>query len=348
MNNKYLFCIVLLSFCFASCKSISSDVSQKCTLVFKALEKEITADIYRPIDDCYNASYISDRLLIKPNKSVSYELDVSRFAFVKCQFSNGKDRVLLLEPGDCIEISCTPQATTLSGSNAEGQNYYKSINLSSYMDIIAQHLTKVPIDYDSIFYYFQQELVVPYQLALEKMEASGSVTPTFSSILAKDLHFACCAALQITYNQWITFKRNDYLIKDFKPCEEDIHNMLLQLSQLYETPYALEDDSKKMPHNFISEYYVSKYNYLDDEAKEKLMHTEGYDKDCGYPYLLLASDNLQLRYFGEALLYAVQSKTSSINKEKLLIFLSGKFTDSEYVAIIEDMMIQQKSSKPKK
>ena len=344
MNNKILFVItwslVFLTSCISSKNEKTSENFTKCTLVFRAPQEEITVYVSKPIDDTYNY-YISDKLNVIPNISIYYELDVNDFGFVRCRFSNGLWRHFLVFPGDCIEISCEPQKINISGNNAEGHNYindnYVDRGLGYYHNIIERQISS-PINYDSI-YFFLEQLLLTYQTDLKKMETSGSITHKFSSLLAKNLYFGLIDALPSIYSTWVVHKRENFLIQNFEPFEEDVQNMLQQLEQLYDTPCAMGDDAKKMPYRFISDFLL-KYHCLDDNTKEKLM--EGYEKDCfgHYPYLLLASDSLQLRFYSTLLIGELQNGTRYFNHEGLLAYLSKKFPNSEYVSIIREMMVQ--------
>lgn len=318
--------------------------AQKSTLVFRAPKEAITVRIYKPIDDTYNASYISDKLEIKPNISINYELDVDDFGFVQCAFSTGICRDFLVMQGDRIEINCEPQKITILGSNAEGQNYYYynylDRGLSYYWDtigpIFTRYLANPPIQWDSIGYYFRKEVIVPYQADLKKMELSGSITSNFSSILAKDLYFACCASLRMYCESLLRGIVN----KEFKPSQEDIRNIVVLLSKLYDVPYATSGNLQKMPY-YLKGYSNLKYKYMDEGTKERL--TEGLDKDCfgGYVYYLLTSDSLQLQKYSSLFILDLQNGTEYFNHKKMLVYLSSKFPDSEYVAIIKKMMGQQ-------
>jgi len=343
-NNHFIVAILLL-FCIVSCKSTStkdSGVSQKSTLIFKAMQEDVSVNIYKPIDDTYNSSHISDKLNIKLGKSINYDLVVNNYAFILCEFSKGKRRVLLVEPGDRIEISCDPQKITISGNNAEGNNFLNEISIGDYINLIKQHITKVPIDYDDIYYCFQQEMILPYKDALKKMEASGSITSSFSTSLAKNFYFGCYGALLLIYSQVLIYNQPDYLIKNFKLSDEDVQNMLQQMDDLYNSSSAMNNDIQKMANNVLLDvYYAMKYKYMDGAAKKRLI--AGYDEDLGYSYLLLAPDSLQLKYYGQALLNSLQDKDPGLNYEKRLAYLSSRFPDSEYVAIMKKK-IQQLSA----
>ena len=165
--------------------------------------------------------------------------------------------------------------------------------------------------------------------------------------MAKNLYYGLCSCLWGVYHATLIGRHPDKLIKEnFTPSAEDIRIVLQQLSLLYETPDALSDDAKKMWY-YHGEPYRTKYLYLDDDAKEKL--TEGYGKDTfgDDVWLLLASDSLQLRFFSSHLIEDLQSMKPfyGYNQEKLFAWLRNKFPDSEYVAIIKELMEQKQSAK---
>ena len=336
-----------ISFLFVFLCVLFDSKAQKCTLVFRA-QDEITVRIYKPIDDTYNFSYVSDKLDLKPNISIHYELEVNDFGCVMCRFPNGESPRFFLESGDQVEINYEFQKINISGSNAEGHNYYNYnytkkglLYYSTKMDpILRRYSSDTRIDYDSIFHYFQQELVLPYQADLKKMEMSGIITPKYSSILSRNLFFATSQVLKITYDRLL----QGNIINGFKPSQEDIRNILSQLSQLYDTPYALSDASKKMPSNFVLPYYRIKYRFSDDETKEKF--TKGYDKNFfgNYPELLMLSDSMQLRQWSTLFIQNLQEGTRYFNHDKVLAYLNEKFPDSEYVTIIKSMMAQKQLS----
>ena len=159
MNINYFITIMCLSFCMMSCKSTSSteiETVGKATLIFRATQEEITVDMYAPIDGAHNFGYITDKLDLKPNISINYEINVNDFAFIKCIFSSGGWGEYLIFPGDCLEITCEHREIIISGSNAEGHNYFhdnyiNKINRYVFSVIPLERLITIPINYDSIY-----------------------------------------------------------------------------------------------------------------------------------------------------------------------------------------------------
>ena len=343
----------MLSFYMTSCKSGSStDVELtvgKATLVFRALQEEFSVHIYKPIDNMYNPYYITDKIDIKPNISINYELEVNDFTFVKCHFTNGQHEDYLVFPGDWIELSCETQGIAISGSNMEGHKYFNDNyihrGLGHYGDIIRKHFT-LPINYDSVYYFFQQELILPYQTDLKKMELAGSISPRFSSVLAKNLFIGMSAyTLLSIYDDQILDSKP--LIRDnFMLSEEDKQNVLLHLNMLYETLFAMNGDIHKMCYS-SERFYRLKYLYLDDETKERLTE-QGRNTEIfgGTIYFLLASDSFQLRHFGSNLIYDLQSVRPffKYDQEKLFAHLNNQFPESEYVSILKKLMIKTQST----
>ena len=336
-----------------SCKSGTSadkeKMTGKATLVFRATKEEVSVRIYKPIDGMYNYAYMTDKLDLKPNISISYELDVNDFSFVKCRFSNGKWGDYLIFPGDNIEITCETKENIISGSNAEGNKYfndnYVNRGLGYYDEILRKRFT-IPINYDSIYYYFQHDLILPYQTDLKKMETSGSISSKFSSMLAKNLFIGMSAYSFLSIYEYSVLANRSPISRDnYTPSDMDLRNVLLQINKLYETLNAMSGDISKMCYS-MDRYYRLKYRYLDDETKERL--TEGYDKNTfgSTLYLLLASDSLQLNYFSSHLIEDLQSikPLYNYNQEKLLAYLDTKFPDSETVAIIKKLMLKTQSS----
>ena len=157
-------------------------------------------------------------------------------------------------PGDCVELTCEANEIIISGSNAEGHtcymNNYVSRGLGHYAKILRQYVT-MPVNYDSLYYYYRQELIAPYETELKKMEQSENITPAFSAIMAKNLYFACSRMLRDLYNN--LFLGREHNFRDFIPSEEDVRTALEQLSQIFETPYATSNEVVRLM--FYDELY---------------------------------------------------------------------------------------------
>ena len=321
---------------------ISTTSKSNSTIVFHTQDEEITVEIYKPIDNSYNQHFVSEKLKVKPNKKISYDININRFDFIQCCFPNGKHIVLLVEGGDHIEISYTSEEILISGSNAEGNNYYNNNyikgGLGYYSDIIEKDITEFPLDFTGIYNTLQHDLIEPSREDLKKMEVSGSITPSFSSIMEKNLYLGYCSILHGTYDQWLTFKRNNYLITDYTPTDEDVRIMLLQLKNLYDASDATSYELSKLPYHFSSNYKLI-YDHLDNEEKAELL-----DKNRDYidSYYLLLPDSLELSDYGQELIFALQEWRLSSYAEERLLFLRNKYPDSEYVAIINNILSQKR------
>jgi len=341
--------IALLSLCMLSCKTATPTkavTNGTATIIFRTLNDEVTVHINRPIDDTRNFAYITDRLTITSDSSIYFELDVNKFAFVHCVFSFPLWGNYLVFPGDYVEVILNPRKgkKTISGNNAEGHKFYNDnyINrgLGYYMIHLARFIT-TPIDYDSLFYHFQQELILPFQTNFKKMEMSGSITPEFSAVMANNLYLGLSGMFLSIYEAWL-IGRSRFLTVE--PTEKDIWNILQHSNRMYKAIYAMGDDVKRMHFGvFSTGHYRMRYRHsLDDTAREKL--TEGYSKETfGIDrHLLLASDSLQLMFFGSYLIWDLQNKVPfhKYDPEKMLAYLSNKFPDSEYVAIIRRLIAQ--------
>ena len=248
-----------------------------------------------------------------------------------------------------MEVSCENQIVTVSGNNEEGYRYhednYHGKGLSHYMLYFDRHFSTPPYHFDSIYYYLQHELLIPSHTSLKKLEESGAISPKFSLMLYKNLYHRYSGRLLNIYAQWLYSRRGSYF-KDYQPSDEDILIMLQHVNLLYDNTYGMSDDVKKLPEANIY-FYILPFQYLDDNSKEMLL--KGYDIACFgmNPCYLLAPDSLQLRFYGNSLVEEVQRAEPfyHYDQEKLLAYLSNKFPESEYVALIRELMAQKQSLK---
>jgi thiol-disulfide isomerase/thioredoxin len=360
---KYI-CILISFLC-----GIFDVCGQKATLTFHAPKEEMTVRIYKPIDGMPNRFYNPDELVITPQNSINYELEVDGFEFVFCRISNGKWLDILTFPGDHVEIICELQNITFSGSNAIGHKYYHDNYVGKGTGGFAEraferYITKgSDINFDSIFNYFNQEKAsvetslkdmempnvitqtTPHQTDLKHMEFSSDVTPEFSAVLTKNLYFATCNNLLAVYGGLLRnvglFRYGLILDKDIKPSDKDVQTMLSQLKQLYESPYAQSDDAAKMRY-YSSTYTNLKYALMDDDAKKELIKRFDEDFFSSDACYLMDPDRMQLRAFGTLFMEYLTADVGTIeNPEKLLAYMDEKFPNSEYVAIIKELMAQK-------
>jgi thiol-disulfide isomerase/thioredoxin len=314
----------------------------KTSITFRS-NVDISVRIKKPIDGAFNSYIISDKLDLKPNISINYELEAHDFCSVKCELSNGYLFYISLQEGDHLEINNSNNKISFRGDNAAGNQYlndnYCSKGLGFHYPKIAsifkKHITN-KIDFEGIDKDLQDSIVSLYSNDLTKLKTEGKITELFAAIMSKNLHHAYSDILLMAYQNILWGEINKY-----KPSSSDSIIIMNKLDQLYTPNGTNENPLKYCYANSLSDYYMLKYKMLNAQTKDKL--TGKYDKDTFNKYIayLLAPEYIQQILFGENLVYQLQNMETYYNQEKMLKYLTAKFPESEYLPIIKELLLKQ-------
>jgi len=285
--------IKLLTF-FLCCLFITNASAQKAAITFRT-DKEVSVRIFKPIDGASNSTVISDKLDLKPNISINYEVEIFDFGFVSCKFSDGGIYSILLQPIDHLDVNYTNNNIFFNGDNAAGQSYLNNnygnrglgLCLNKIDSIFKQNIT-TKIDFEGIKKDTKLKLIQPYICDLDNLEKEKKITYKFKILLSKDLQYAYYLILNLKYKDLLHHGFNKY-----KPSTSDSTKIIKEVDALYNDTSMLNVNTLKFYYGSLDSYFLLKYKNLDNSAKEKLFNN--YDKDTfgAYSYLLLAPDYMQ-------------------------------------------------------
>lgn len=333
--------LVLILFCLSVRLS-----GQKTSITFRS-NANISVRINKPIDGMFNPYFVSDKLDLKPNISIKYEVEVHDFCSIRCEYSNGNFFYILLQEGNNIEIDNINNKIHFKGDNAEGNQYlvdnYCEKGLGFYYpsisSIIKRHTLNGTIDIKSIHKDYQDSIASFYLSDLNRLKNAGKITERFTSVMTKNLEQAYSSIFFYTYESILKGKMPKY-----KPSTIDSLKIINELDLMYNQSLA-NGNSRKYYYCFpFGAYYAFKYKLLDEQTKEKLVGK--YDKDTfgSYASYLLAPDDIQSGLLSEEFISQLQNLDNYYDHKKMLQYLSEKNPNSEYLPIIRDL-IQKENKK---
>lgn len=267
-----IFTILIFSF-------ISAIASEKTTITFVA-DTNVTIRVFKPIDGCYNNSFVSDKLDLKPNYSINYDVDIDSFAYIHCEFMGGEmSRNILLFEGDNIIVKYAANSIKYEGDNAVGHAYYsdyvknkRGVDYQHISTIIKNHI-KDSIDFDGLMDSIIEKYNESYFSEIEKLNESNKVTSEFAKVSSKSILYIRCDILEVIYEDLMRGQINGY-----KPQYAQNIILLNQMKNIFEDSKMLNTSMVKYPGvYYISDYYKLRYMFLSAAEKNKLLGN--YDND---------------------------------------------------------------------
>ncbi|MDP4271515.1 MAG: hypothetical protein Q8909_15550, partial [Bacteroidota bacterium] len=298
---------------------VVTGLSAKNTIVTFRSNKEITVRVNKPIDGVYNFYYNTDRMDLKPNISIGYELDIHDCCSIRCELSSGLFFYVLLQEGDHLEISNMGNQIIFKGDNAAGNQYlfenYCMKGLGEYfpkVDSIFKKNISNKVDYNAISKTFHQYIVPSYTKDIEALQKEKKITSAFASDMLQNLYFAYSSIYFYHYQKLYSGKFINY-----KPSVLDSTQIVNEIDRLYSlTQWKV--NPLKCYYASMENYYSFKYRSLDQMSKNKLL--AGHDKETfgEYAGYLLAPDTLQSALFGSLLISNLQNKETYFDQELML------------------------------
>jgi len=287
----------------------------------------------------YNFYVVSDKLDLKPNITINYELELHDFGSLRCEYSNGNFFYILVKEGDHLEIDNINNEIHFKGDNAAGNQYlvdnYCSKGLGFYYpkieSIFKKNITE-KIDFNGIDRAFSDSIIPSYSIDIETMNKDGKITAQFAALMSNNLFFAYNGIVLKFYQ--ILYKGR---FNNFKISAGDSVQIIKKMDELYFRSISIENPLKYYFCSF-SGYYSFKYRTLDAASKAKLMGKYDSDTFGSYSYYLLAPDSLQYILFGEIFVSELQNMYNYFDHDKMLKYLTDKFPESEYLPIIRELM----------
>jgi len=321
---------------------LSDIVSGLTTSITFRSNSDITVRINKPIDGMFNFYVFSDKLDLKPNISINYELKLYDFGSLMCEYSNGNFFRILVQEGDHLEIDNINNQIIFKGDNAAGNQYlvdnYCEKGLGFYFpkieSIFKKNITE-KIDLNGIDIAFRDSIIPSYSIDIDMMKKEGKITARFAALMSNNLYLAYIGILLKHFEGLYKGRFHNY-----KPSVSDSVQIIKKMNELYCQGMTIENPLKYYFYPF-EDYYFFKYRTLDAAKKAKLMGN--YDSDIfgAFSNLLLAPDSLQGILLGKNFVSDLQNMYNSFDHDKMLKYLTDKFPESEYLPIIRDLMKTQ-------
>lgn len=135
---KHLFLFVCLWI------SMSAKLSAQNAFITFTADRDCDVSLYETIETVCNPYVVTKTISLSKNKPITCQTPVSVFAFIKCEFSHGMARQLLLFPNDSVKINVAGQIT-FSSTNQAGLEYLNSTlkkATSNYMSSMTDRMMK--------------------------------------------------------------------------------------------------------------------------------------------------------------------------------------------------------------
>lgn len=319
--------------------SIFGATAQTATITFQS-DEDISVKIFKPIDGAYNSTVKSDVLNLKKDVSVDYQVAVSEFDFVRCEYIDESWCDVLLLPNDHLEIAYIKNKLAFKGSNAEGQTYlYKRKGLGYYhsiLDSLIRQTITSRIDFGGLDINLKSKSLSPYYGELQKLSSANKISKTFEAIVCKDMEYEHFSMLYVVYRNLLIGR-----VYKYKPTSSDSIEIINRIHALFNDPNFMNEKAFKYNFAFISDYYLFKWNSLSKEERASLRGDYPSETFGRITYYLAAPIYLQSTLFGKGFVDELRYPKSSFDQNKLLAYLKVKYPKSEYIPIVEKKMKEQ-------
>jgi hypothetical protein len=316
---------------------------QTATITFKT-DRNISINIYTPIDDAFNYTIISDKLELKPHISIDYEVPVSDFSFIRCTFSDGTRQDILVFENDKLTMHYSQNGIEWKGINAEGMIYYNQnfnpMLIQTKIDSIFDKNVLENKQITAIPNALKQEVVSGVSEDIHRLCLNGKITSNFSQIIEKDI-------LYYIYDTATNRFRTVLMRKDISVSREDSIFIMQIMDSIYTSLPPSDINIKKYTAtNYMFGYYSTMFKNLDNETQHQLKNE--YDDTFG-PYIpyLLAPDIVRSNALGQALIVELMYDFGDLfgkwDKNKMLQYLTDHYPQSPYLPILNQMMKEKQT-----
>ncbi|WP_291530691.1 TlpA family protein disulfide reductase [Bacteroides sp. UBA939] len=306
-------------------------------------DKDCEVFIYKPIDGGYNEK-VSDIRLVSTNiQPVSYEIEVSSFMFIFCQFPQyQKSCNILLFPNDSIKVHLSTDDITFQGNNQVGQQYLyenfdKYPDLDNYIkmqDVFTEYIDNKRDIHTVLPTVDERRGVSNHISTIEALPLKANVTTEFANVLKTEIHMFFNSDIIALFLQLLSKHQRNKVI----PPNDSIA-IRKQVDSIFKA-IPISHELLGYPARIL---YVSKYSdfYYRDQGCP-----EGYDPDTFGPYMtyLYAPKKMQSALLGNACMVQLKYDTGEMNLSKLKKFFNEEFPDSEYTAIINEKVKEENDS----
>lgn len=331
---KHLFLFVCLWI------SMSAKLSAQNAFITFTADRDCDVSLYETIETVCNPYVVTKTISLSKNKPVTCQTPVSVFAFIKCEFSHGMARQLLLFPNDSVKINVAGQIT-FSSTNQAGLEYLNSTlkkATSNYMSSMTDRMmkyTKQEMTFNTMSQETSQEIRSVIKHIHNDLATSGT-SSKFIETLQKNTEIEANSL-------FVLLLRSLLGVGSYREVAlKDSAEIVGKIDSIFKVTIPFEKESLKYnDHNLIAQYLIFYHG-------EKCPPNSNADflGDCGQ--ILYAPANMRPILLGETCIRQIDRKRGNLDLIKIQQFLESEFPDNEYTSIIGNKLKKEAENSAKK
>lgn len=330
----------LLLLCFWL-TSFAHIYGQKATVTFTT-DKDCEVFVYAPIDGGYNEKIPTTRLIASPAAPADFRMELSSYLFLCCRFPQYQSSCnVILFPNDSINVHVSDDDIIFRGSNHAGQqylyeNFMKHPDLDNYMkiqNVFTEYLDNKRELYSIIPAVDERRGISAHLKAIEELPLLTNTSPAFTKVLKDEV--------------WMELNSDvlgflQYLLSGQAKGRQITAKDSVEINRKQDSIFSLRPIDLEIIKHPARILYISRYLSRYYAGKEC---PDGYDAATFGPYVkyLFMPAEMQPVLFGGAFLVQQKYDTGEMKLPELKAFFNKNFPDSEYAAIINKQLEEEKA-----
>lgn len=329
-GNVFFIFLALSINVYAAKTSITFTASQSCEI-----------NLYEPIENTNNNMYPTHIIKLAANKSVNHEIEVDKFAFIKCEIPTKGKFALLLFPNDSVDVHID-NTITFQGSNRTGLQYLNDKLSKSgdlYMIPMEQLILKYierKIDLKTALHQINQTVLTPILNGIDQSLPKSTTSEMFTNTLKKDI--------QIETNSYlILLLRSSLAVDSYKATAlQDSVCITKSMDSIFKTTVPFTKESLKYrTYNYFAQYQIFYYGENSPQSSD----TEFLGS---FSQALYAPVDMQPIFIGIGCLLQLNRRQGNMDLPLTQKFLVERFPDNQYTAIVTNKMETELNTSKKK
>lgn len=304
--------------------------AQGSVIIFNS-DTTVSVEVCRPVDGAYNPYMASNHFNLSPKEESTCRFKVSDFSIVACKFSDNQKVDIILLENDTINLRYTSKSVTISGKNSLAQDFYNSGWSPRYAYLIRKSLketTNDGIDIHKIMTSVSEAQEKDFDY-LNKLFVENRISKRICEIIKKEVLYSCNSVLLFQYINSLENQKNAASVR------QGIDLMVKSLP-----PWEREGIKYRYSAVYLSFYFKYCFEQLDERQKAKLKKKYSQMSGNEIPWFL-APDYIRLPALGTAIVLQNQYKIVEFDDVLLLDYLTAKYPQSEYVAILTPLIMSK-------